>query len=325
MTDLTTTFMGIRLRNPIVVGASHLTSTIRKLRACAKAGAGAVVIRTVFEQRVRAESRFLASTLRSPSNSNRDAIIEELSSNYTLDEYLKLVEEAKKGLDIPVIASIHCRSNHGWEEYSARLEDVGADALELNLFELGSRLDRSGAQIEKTYRDIAKRVRKKVKLPLSAKLGLNLSSPANLAAELCEAGLNGLVLFNRFYGPDIDIEKRKLIKSPVLSSESESLHSLRWVGILSGRLDIDIAAAGGIYSFREVVKQLLVGARTVEMASALYTNGLEHIASTLSGIEDWMKRHKYATPADFRGTLNQDRASRLFESAQYIELSRTGR
>ncbi|HUX21249.1 MAG TPA: dihydroorotate oxidase, partial [Spirochaetia bacterium] len=162
---LTTTFMGIELRNPIVVGASHLTGTIRKLKACEKAGASAVVVRTIFEEQVRADSRLLAAGMKSPSSS--DAVLEELSTNHTLDEYLTLIEEAVKGLEIPVIASIHCRSPRGWEEYAKRIEDLGVRAIELNLFELGSSPDRSGAQIEKSYFDIARRVRRSVKLPLA--------------------------------------------------------------------------------------------------------------------------------------------------------------
>lgn len=322
---LSTTFMGIELRNPIVVGACHLTGTIRKLKACEKAGAGAVVLKTVFEEQVRSDSRLLAAAMKSPSSS--ETVLDELSTNFTLDEYLSLIEEAVKSLEIPVIASIHCRSLRGWEELAKRIEEIGAHAIELNLFDLGSRPDRSGAQIEKSYLDIARRVRRSVKLPLAAKIGLNLTSPANMAYGLREAGMNGLILFNRFYGPDIDIDKRKLTDAPVLSSETESLQSLRWVGILSGQVDLDLASAGGIYSHRGVLKQLLVGARIVEMSSAFYTGGLEQIQIILSEVESWMKRHKYSSLADFRGTLSQSRSeqSRLFESVQYTELQRNSK
>lgn len=324
---LATTFMGIELHNPIVVAASHLTGTIRKLKACEKAGAGAVVVKTIFEERVQAESRLLAATMKSPSSTDGDAVLDELSTNYTLDEYLTLIEEAVKSLGIPVIASIHCRTLRGWEEYAARIEDIGARAIELNLFDLGSRPDRNGAQIERSYLEIARRVRRKVKLPLAAKIGLNLSSPANMAYGFREAGMNALVLFNRYYGPDIDVEKRKLIDSPVISSESDSLHALRWIGILSGQVDLDLAAAGGVHSHRGVLKQLLVGARTVEMASAFYVGGLEQIGVILRDLEGWMKRHKYSTIADFRGILSQDRTqhSRIFESVQYLETQRNAK
>ncbi len=321
---LATTFLGMELKNPIIVGASHLTGTIRKLKACQKAGAGAVVVKTVFEEQVRRESRLLASTMRSPANANGDVVLEELSTNLTLDQYLELIESAKKGLEIPVVASIHCSSARGWEEYASRIEAIGADAIELNLFELGSRTDRTSAQVEKSYLDAVRRVRKKVKLPIAAKLGVNLSSPANLAVGLREAGVDGIVLFNRYYGPDIDIDKRKLVDAPVLSSETESLQSLRWVGILSSIVDVDLAASGGIYTYKGVLKQLLAGARAVEMNSGLYSGGLERIGEILGEIEGWMKRHKYTGLADFRGIVSQDRseATRLFESVQYIEPQR---
>lgn len=322
MSDLSTTFMGIELRNPIVVGACHLTATIRKLKACEKAGAGAVVLKSIFEELVRSDAKAAVSTMKSPSNTNRQAILDELGENLALDEYLALVEEAKKALSIPVIASIHCQSPRTWEEYASRLEEVGADGLQLNLYSLGSAVGRGAAQIEKGYLDAARRVRRRVKLPIAAKIGMNLTSPAGFAESLREVGMDALVMFNRFYGPDVDIHRMKLTAAPVLSSESESLAALRWIGLLSGKINLDFAGAGGVHGYEDVVKQLLVGARCVEMCTALYTNGLDHIGRTTTKIEGWMKRHKLSTLSDFRGRLRSEEAkqSEMFESSQYVEL-----
>lgn len=326
MTDLATTFMGIELRNPILVGACHLTGTLRKIRACERAGAGAVVLKSIFERQVQAEASGLVAKMKSPSASNANAVLKEVGTNLVLDDYLKLVEDAKKSLKIPVVASLHCVSHRAWEEYAERIEGVGADALQLNLFELGSRAERGGREIEREYLEVARRVRRRVKVPLAAKLSPNLSSLAAMAEDLRDTGINALVLFNRYYGPDIDVEKIRLVAAPVLSGESEALPALRWIGILSGRMDLDFAATGGIHTSGGVLKQLLAGARVVELCTALYTGGLEHIGAITTDISAWMGRHKFATISDFRGSLSQDEsASRLFESTQYSELERASR
>lgn len=325
MSDLATTFMGLELRNPIVVGASHLTASIRKIRACEKAGAGAVVLKSIFEAKVESESRGIISGMRSPSSSDGHAVLKELGQNLALDEYLSLIERAKKGSTIPVIASIHCVTGRGWEEYASRIEAVGADALQLNLFELDAGGGKNGGQIERSYLDVVKRLRRKVKIPIAAKLGPQLSSPRDMAFALREAGVDGLVLFNRFYGPDVDIDRMRLTGAPVLSDRSEALPALRWIGILSGQLDADFAASGGIHTARGVLKQLLVGARVVEMCTAFYTDGLEQIGRMTAEIEGWMKRHKFSTLSDFRGSLCQDRAKdpATYEMTQYYELHTT--
>lgn len=321
MTDLATTFMGIELRNPIIVGASHLTATIRKVRACEKAGAGAIVLRSIYERQVRSEAGSMVRSMQSPSGVGTVAALDEISRNIVLDDYLKILEEVKKSVEIPAIASIHCFSPRGWEEYASRIEGMGADALQLNLFDLGARSDRGSRELEKGYLDVVKRVRRRVKIPIAAKLSANLTSPAGMAAALRDEGVDGLVLFNRYYGPDIDVDHLKLTGAPVLSAEEEALAALRWIGILSGRIETDLAATGGIHSARGVLKQLLAGARAVELCTAFYTNGLDYIGSMTREIIAWMGRHQFQTISDFRGSLSQDSAeSRLYEATQYCEL-----
>jgi dihydroorotate dehydrogenase (fumarate) len=287
MVDLSCKYLGLRLKNPIIVGSSGLTSSMDNLRIISKLGAGAVVLKSIFEEQIRYETdKFLQSDNKSMKSwqdtfqdivSKKEFYYEEAydyltnyAREHTLNHYLSLITEAKKEIDIPVIASINCSTQYDWQYFAKRIQDAGADALELNVYLLPSDFDRSGTDNEKVYFDIISEVRKFVTIPVSLKIGYYFSSLANTALKLSETGIAGLTLFNRPYNPDIDIENLQVNASNMFSRDSEYMHTLRWVALLSGRLNCDIAASTGIHNHETVVKQILAGADAVHMVSVFY-------------------------------------------------------
>ena len=319
--NLTTTYMGLELRNPVIVASSHLTSTLEQVITCEKAGAGAVVLKSLFEEQIHADSQSMIGDMNASVHTDALDYFRGESEYYYLDEYLKLVQEAKKKVSIPIIASLNCVSAGQWLEYANRFETVGADALELNVFIMPANVDQDGRAIEKIYLDIVKAIKKQVSIPVAVKLGPHFSGLANMLRELTYEGVNGLVLFNRFYRPDVDIEKLEIKAASVLSTPSELHLSLQWIALLSGELKVDFSAATGIHDGAGMVKQLLVGASTVQVCSAFMKNGVEHIQSMLKELEDWMDRHGYKSIEDFQGKLCQENIEQpeVYERNQYIK------
>ena len=339
MADLSCKYLGLALKNPIIVGSSGLTSSIENIKTISKLGAGAVILKSIFEEQIRFESdSFLQSGdpamkswheafqgIVSKDESYYDEAFEYLtnySKEHALKHYLSMISEAKAAVDIPVIASINCSTQNDWQYFSHRIQEAGADALELNIYLLPSDFDKSGNENEEVYFDIIREVKKYVSIPVSLKIGYYFSSLARTVLRLSESGISGLTLFNRPYNPDINIDRQEIISSNLLSTETEYSHTLRWVALLAGRLKCDIAASTGIHNHETVIKQLLAGADAVQMVSVFYRHHFDVLPQVLSGLETWMGKHNYSGISDFKGLLSQKNIHNpaAYERVQFLRL-----
>ncbi len=339
MADLSTTYMGLKLKSPVIAGSSGLMNSIDNLKQLEAAGAGAVVLKSVFEEQILLETQSYMNSgdkdaqqwstafqgiVDSQAHHYDEALqyITNFAKEHTLDQYLSFITEAKKTLGIPVIASIHCVSKYDWSYFARRIQNAGADALELNVYVLPSDFNRTGTENEQIYFDVVEEVRKQVTIPVSLKIGYYFSSLVNTVQKLSETGVAALVMFNRPYNPDIDINTLKLTSNYLLSNPEEYARTLRWVAILSGKLKCDIAASSGIHSFEPIVKQLLAGATVIQVASAIYKFGPDHIKGLVSGLDGWMDEHKFAHISDFRGMLSQQNIENpaAYERVQFMKL-----
>lgn len=306
MLDLSTTYMGLKLKNPIIIGSAGLTDSVEKIKKLEANGAAAVVLKSIFEEQILMEGNHLRS--------DHTTHVEELDylHNYTrdhnLEEYLNLISNAKKEVSIPLIASINCTSAAEWTSFAQKIEKAGADAIELNIFILPGDPTQKGAEVEDVYFDIVNEVRAQVSLPIAVKLSFYFSSLAKTVFDLSVRKIDGIVLFNRFYRPDIDLEKMELISADVFSVPQENALTLRWIGLLSGKVKCDLAATTGIHDGQTVVKNLLAGAKAVQIASILYQKGADHIKEMLVEIEQFMKAHNYTSVNDFIGKLSSKKA-----------------
>ena len=342
MADLSCKYLGLELRNPIIVGSSGLTSSLDNLKTIALMGAGAVVLKSIFEEQIKFEAdKFLKSDdkeikswqeafqgIVSKTEFYYDEAFEYLTSyakEHTLNQYLTLISDAKKVIDIPVIASINCSTQYDWQYFAKRIQEAGADALELNVYLLPSDFEKNGIENEKVYFDIIQEVKKFINIPFSLKVGYYFSSLAQTALKLSESGIAGLTLFNRPYNPDIDIDNLQMSASNMFSSDTEYSHSLRWVALLSGKLNCDIAASTGIHNYETVVKQLLAGADAVQLVSVFYKNNLHHfdaLPQIIKGLENWMKEHNFSHISDFKGLLSKKNVLNpaVYERVQFLRL-----
>ncbi len=321
MADLKTKYLGIELKNPIIVSSSNLTASADKVVACEKAGAGAIVLKSLFEEQIQADTAKMMDSIDEAQASEFYSFLMKTGNYHYIDEYLTLLQEAKSRVSIPVIASINCVSSGSWIDYAQQLEKLGADALELNVFILPSDVAKLGVDIEKVYLDVCRKVKKKITIPIALKIGPHFSGFANMIRALAEEGADGFVLFNRFYQPDVDIENLRIVPAKELSAPQEMALALRWIALLSGEIEADFAAATGIHDGESVVKQLLVGARAVQLCSILYRNGIDYIQTILKVVTGWMDRHKLASIDSFRGMLCQEESSNpeAYERAQYVK------
>jgi dihydroorotate dehydrogenase (fumarate) len=321
MADLSTKYLGLNLKNPLIVASSKLTSTLDSLKKCEDAGAGAVVLKSLFEEQIVSDSGQMLENLNSQVHAEAYDYTHVMSEEYYLDEYLKLVEDAKKSLDIPVIASLNCITAGKWIDYAEDFDRIGADALELNVFIMPADSMNDGRTIENIYLDIAKKIKRTVKLPVAMKIGPHFSGLSGMMHALCDEGVDGLVLFNRFYRPDIDIEKLELTPAKVFSSPEEIALSLQWIALMSGEIGCDLSATTGIHDSNGVVKQLLAGASTTQLCSTLYGHGIDFLGTILSGLENWMNRHDFSNIHQFNGMLCQERSEHpeAYERSQYIK------
>ena len=325
MTDLSTNYMGLELPNPLVVSSSSLTDSAEKIKSYEAAGAGGVVLKSIFEEQINKEAEDLNAALEQGAHS-----FPEAAGSYFADipieigpgEYLRLIEDAKKAVKIPVIASINCVSASNWTSYAKRIESAGADALELNLYYLPTDPATTSADIEKKYIDIVKQVRAEVKLPIAVKLGPFLTSIPHTVAEIAKAGANGVVLFNRFYQPDFDLDELQIASNLRLSRPEDVLLPMRWIAILNGRVDVDMAATSGIHDGKAALKVIGAGAKVAQVASAIFKHKAAHLGVMLGQMEGWLKEREYASLNDFRGALSQKnlKDSDAFERAQYIKV-----
>jgi dihydroorotate dehydrogenase (fumarate) len=342
MVDLSCKYLGLQLKNPLIVGSSGLTSSIGNLKTIAQMGAGAVVLKSIFEEQIKFEAdKFLQSDnpemkswqeafqgMVSKTEFYYEEAYQYLTSyarEHTLNQYLALISEAKKTIEIPVIASINCSTQYDWQYFAKRIQEAGADALELNVYLLPSDFDKSGSENEKVYFDIIQEVKKFVSIPVSLKIGYYFSSLAQTALRLSETGIAGLTLFNRPYNPDIDIETLKVSASNMFSTDSEYCHSLRWVALLAGKLKCDIAASTGIHNHETIIKQLLAGADAVQLVSVFYRNHLHHfdiLPQIINGLETWMIQHGFRNIQEFKGLLSKTRVINpaSYERVQFLRL-----
>lgn len=321
MSDLSTTYMGMQLKNPIIVASSHLTFDIDKLKKCEAAGAGAVVLKSLFEEQIKIETDRMIGELNFDAHTDAYDYFQQSSQDYHLNKYLDLVEQAKQHLSIPVIASVNCISDGNWIEYAERFEKMGADALELNVFIIPADEKTPGKVIEDKYIDILKKVKQKVHIPVALKLGSQFSGMAHMMHRFGQEGADGLVLFNRFYKPDIDIENFKLQAAQIFSVPEEMSFTLQWIAILAGKVNADLAATTGIHSSADIIKQILAGAHAVEMCSVFMKNGIEIIDTYLKEIEQWMQRKGFDSLDDFRGKMSQESFTHpeAYERSQYVK------
>jgi dihydroorotate dehydrogenase (fumarate) len=322
MVNLSTTYMGLKLRNPIIIGSSGLTNSIENIKEAARNGAGAVVLKSLFEEQIS----FAAShTILQNETTNYYPEAEDYIRNYTrendVSNYLKLIRESKIAVDIPIIASINCVSAAEWIQFASQIEEAGADALELNIFVLPSNPHMTSEHNEQIYFDILEKVTKTVKIPVSVKISYYFSSLSKMALKLSWTGIQGLVMFNRFFSPDIDIDKFEIKATNVFSHPGELAISLRWVAMLSTKVHCDIAASTGIHDGSAVIKQLLAGAKAVQVASVIYKKGFAEIGVMLNELENWMTKHNFKTLDEFIGRMSVKEADNpaAYERVQFMK------
>ena len=322
--DLTTTYLGLRLRNPLVMSAcGPLSEDIGNLRRAEDAGVGAVVLYSLFEEQLRRDTHELHHHLEHGTHSFPEALTyfpEPPEFHLGPEGYLKHIQQAKAAVRVPVIASLNGCSLGGWTDFARKIEQAGADALELNIYYIPSDLTLSGAEVEQTYLDILKAVRAVVKIPVAVKLSARFSNIANMAKRLDAAGANGLVLFNRFYQPDIDLDALEVKPRILLSTAHAMRLPLRWIAMLSGRVQASLAATSGIHTGHDVVKMILVGARATMLCSALLKHGIEHLRTVERELREWMTEREYESVAQMRGSMSQIHCAdpSAYERAQYM-------
>jgi dihydroorotate dehydrogenase (fumarate) len=323
--SLTTNYLGMVLKNPIVVSSSPLSHNLDSIRRLEDAGASAVVMYSLFEEQITFDSYYVDYHLTRGVESYAESLsyFPELQGyNVGPDEYMNLIRRAREAVDIPIIGSLNGVSDGGWTDYAGLMEDAGADALELNVYYVATNAEISSPEVEKIYLNILDAVRETVSIPVAMKLSPYFSSTANMAKRLVDRGVNGLVLFNRFYQPDFDLEALEVVPRLVLSNSDELRLPLRWVAILYGRLLVDFAITSGIHGSQDVVKGLMAGAKVTMMASELLQNGIRRIKEILDGLAIWMDQHEYESVAQMIGSMSQQHCAEpaAFERANYMKM-----
>ncbi|MBW6489730.1 MAG: dihydroorotate dehydrogenase-like protein [Lentimicrobium sp.] len=322
MVDISTNYMGLKLSSPVIIGSSGLTSSIENIKEFAARGAGAVVLKSLFEEQIRHE---IAQTSSHDHVANMypeaQDYIANYSRNHRVTEYLDLIKKAKQEVSIPIIASINCVSSEEWVSFARKIQDAGADALELNVFIMPSDPSFGADHNEKIYFTILDEVKKLITIPIALKISYYFSGLAKMALKLSWAGAKGLVLFNRFYSPDINIKTLKVVATNVFSTPEEISISLRWVAMLSDRVYCDVCASTGIHDSQGLIKQLLAGAKAVQIASTLYKNGFGRIDEMNAGLASWMEEHNYSKIEDFNGLMSFKKAENpgAYERVQFMK------
>jgi dihydroorotate dehydrogenase (fumarate) len=320
MPSLETRYMNLNLKNPIIVASSGLTNSVEKISACEEAGAGAVVIKSMFEE-VLAKDDWGLSEAAPYHPEAHDYLNAEIQLQYGPNDYCDLITRTKSKVDIPVIASINCISAKWWAEFASKVENAGADALELNIFSIPTNPDEESAEREKVYYDVLDSVKAKIKIPVAMKIGRNFTSLPNLLSQLDKRGLNGVVLFNRFTEPDIDIHNLKMRTTFSFSTQDEIHTLLRWIALVSPLISTDISATTGIHTAEGIIKLLLAGSSTVQLASVLYKNGLGVIKKMLDEISQWMDTYHLNSIEDFKGRVgfSPEYDPEVYLRAQFME------
>ena len=321
MSILTTTYMDLELENPILVASCSFSKNLEGIKRISDAGAGAVVLKSLFEEQLQIETSELEQHIGTSWHTEAFDYVKNMGMQLGPKEYISLIEKAKAEVGIPLIASLNCLSPRWWAEYAKKLENAGADALELNISFLPSDPNRESSEIENLYLEAMDSVKGTVKIPIAVKLGPYFTSLARLGQNLCKKGASALVLFNRFYQVDINIDTLGFTTGKTFSAPEEMSLPLRWIALLSDRMDCDFAATTGIHDAKGVIKMLLAGARVVQLCSTLYVNGLEFINEILNDLQSWMTEHEFTSIDQFRGKLSREQGEKaeLLDRLQYIK------
>ncbi len=325
MVDLSTTYLGLKLKNPLIASASPLSEKVETVKELEAAGIGAIVMYSLFEEQIIHESLELDHFLFYGSEISPEITsFYPQSGKYTLkaDSYIEKLKKIKQSVNIPVIGSLNGVSSGGWIKYAKIIEDSGADALELNLYFLPTNPSQTSTQIEENYINLVHDVRISIKIPLAVKLSPFFTAIPNMAKRLIEAGANGLVLFNRFYQPDLDLETMEVVPNLILSNSNELRLPLRWIAILYGQINADLALTTGIHSAEDVVKATMAGASAAMMTSELLAHGVNRVPVILGELADWMSKHEYDSIHQMKGSLSQKSVSEpaAFERANYMKV-----
>jgi dihydroorotate dehydrogenase (fumarate) len=327
--DLSTTYLGLNLKSPLVVGScAPLTEDIDNLKRMEDSGAGAIVLHSFFEEQLRQERLEIHHHLTYGTESFAEALTyfpEPQIFHVGSDEYLSHIHRAKESLNIPIIGSLNGSTLGGWLDYAQQIEQAGADALELNIYYIPTDLDIPGAEVEQNYLDILKAVRSEIKIPLAVKIGPHFSNMANMAKRFAEHGANSLVLFNRFYQPDINLEDLEVYPNVLLSTPQAIRLPMRWIAILYGRVDIDFAATSGILHATDVLKMLMAGAKVTQLVSSLLRHGIGHISVLEANMLRWMEEHEYESVKQMQGSMSQLHCPdpSAFERVNYMKALQT--
>ncbi len=325
MADLTTTYLGLQLKNPIVPSSSPLMQKVDTIKRLEDAGAAAIVLHSLFEEQIMQESNLLDHYLNYGTESYWEALSffpEQKSYLIGADAYVEHIRKVKAAVQIPVIASLNGVSTGGWLKYAQRIEQAGADALELNMYYLAAEPNQTAADVEAMYLELVRVLRASISIPLAVKLGAEFTSFAHFAKQLDQIRVNGIVLFNRFYQPDFDLEQLEVVPGLDLSQSYELRARLRWVAILYGRLRADLAITGGVHTATDVLKCMMAGARAAMMASALLERGPAHIRTVLTDLVEWMDKHEYESVRQMQGSMSQKSVAypAAFERANYVKV-----
>ncbi len=328
MIDLSTTYLGLTLRNPLVVSASPLGEDLVYIRQMEDVGAAAVVLPSLFEEQLILESQGLSHQLDRGTESFPEALSyfpDMADYNLGPDGYLELIRQAKAAVQIPVIASLNGTHAGDWARFARDMQAAGADAIELNVYWIPTDPALSAADVEQRYGDLVRQVRAAVQIPMAVKLSPYFSAPAHLARRLSVAGANGLVLFNRFYQPDFDLDELRVVPSLTLSNSHELLLRLHWVAILYGRVNADLAVTGGVHTATDVLKAMMAGARVAMMTSALLQHGIAHLGWVRARMLRWMEEHEYESIRQMQGSMSQRAVAdpAAFERANYMKVLRS--
>jgi dihydroorotate dehydrogenase (fumarate) len=325
MIDLSTTYHGINLKNPLVVSASPLAEELKNLRRMEDSGAAAIVLPSLFEEQINIEGRVLDQFLQQGTESFAESLtyFPDLTGyNLGPEGYCEHVRRAKAAVSIPIIASLNGSSIGGWIDYAKKIQDAGADALELNIYYIPTSVDQTSEEVEKLYCDLVSAVKSSLKIPVAVKIGAYFSSLANMAKRFDDAGADALVLFNRFYQPDFDIDNLEVVPNLMLSTSHELLLRLNWVAILFGHIKADLCVTGGVHTASDVLKAMMAGARVVALTSALLRNGIGHLATLRNDMLAWMEEHEYLSIRQMQGSMSQKSVAdpSAFQRANYVRV-----
>lgn len=321
MIDLSTKYMGFDLKNPIIAASSGMTDTVDKVKNLEVNGIGAVVLKSLFEEQIMMEiDAAMASNIYN-NYGDADDYISYYTRKYNVDNYLRLIEDSKEQVDIPVIASLNSFSIGQWVNFAERIESAGADALELNMFILPGDQKFSGQEIEEIYFDVINSIRKNTSLPIALKLSTYFSGMADSLIKMSREDISAMVLFNRFYSPDVDLEREEIVSSRIFSLPEENSNCIRWIGMISDKVQCDIAASTGIMNGNDVLKNLMVGAKAVQVASTLYKNTAKHIEVMLQQMEQWMHHKGYKSLDEIIGKLSYRKIEKpmIYERVQFMK------